>query len=486
MAGETHGPVSSSDGRIPDKEELGSVDRPAARGQGLSNYRRRIAEAWEHFASGEDDVQGVPSSVLQSWHRCRDIYQIDPHLSGAPRSAFHGGHSPVHNGIFAQLGGIAATIVERSGNCLATVTDGDGRILASWGDGITMRKAVESNLSPSFAWSEATVGTNGMGTALAERRPQSVRGPEHWCQALHNWDCMGIAVYDWVTQDPIAALNVSSWQQEVPLQESALSAGIQVVRQGLRERALRDATEVARAFVEADRHTGGALLAIDVAGNVIAANGTARILMSDLPEDFRIDPAGRWRSGHQELGEIAGRSVLRIDKEPGWAGTADLGFLFGRHDQIFNVAPVSSSDKVIGLLLSNGRPRDGAEVINPGGYAHAESAIRGRILGVQDGRILLLHPEEIRYAESARHDVWLMTDHGRVRAQTQGIDKLLRELEPLGFTRIHRSFVVNLSRIREVSHCGRGMLSISTDLGKNEALPVSRGWAAKLRDQLGL
>lgn len=486
MAGEPHGPVSSRDERIPDKKELGSVARTTPRGRGLSNSRRRIAEAWERFASGEDNVPGVPSSVLVSWHRCRDIYQIDPRLAGAPRAAYYGGHPPAHNSLFAQLGGIAATIVERSGDCLATVTDGDGRILASWGADLTMHKAMESNLSPSFAWSEAAVGTNGMGTALAERKPLSVRGPEHWCQALHSWDCMGIAVYDWVTQDPVAALNVSSWEQEVPLQERALSAGIQVVRQGLRERAVRDAAEVARAFVDANRHTGGALLAIDVAGSVIAANDTARLLLSDLPEDFRIDPAGRWRSGHQELREIARRSVRRIDEEPWWAGAVDLGFLFGRHDQMFNVAPVTSSDGVVGLLLSNEQLRDDAEVINPGCDARAEVAIHHRVLAVQDGRILLLHPEEIRYAESARHDVWLMTDQGRMRAQTQGIDNVQRELEPFGFMRIHRSFVVNLTRIREVSHCGRGMLSISTDLRKNEALPVSRRWAVKLRGQLGL
>ncbi len=486
MTGEAHGPVFNTGERIPEKNESVSVARTAPRGRGVSHTRRRIAEAWERFVSGEDNVPGVPSPVLVSWHRCRDLYQIDPRLTGAPLATYHGGHPPAHNSLFAQLGGIAATIVERSGNCLATVTDGDGSILASWGAGLTMHKAMESNLSPSFAWSEAAVGTNGMGTALAEHKPMSVRGPEHWCQALHNWDCMGIAVYDWVTQDPVAALNVSSWEQEVPLRESALSAGIQVVRRGLRERAVRDAVEVASAFTDADRHTGGALLAIDVAGSVIAANNSARKFLSDLPEDFRIDPAGRWRSGHEEMREIARRSVRRIDGEPSWAGAADLGFLFGRHDQMFNVVPVTSSDGVIGLLLSNEQLWDDAEVIDPNRDARAELANRQRVLAVQDGRILLLHPEEIRYAESARHDVWLITDQGRVRAQTQGIDNVQRELEPLGFMRIHRSFVVNLSRIREVSHCGRGMLSISTDLGKNEALPVSRGWATKLRRQLGL
>lgn len=104
--------------QIDSGQERGALARPVHRGRVPSAYRRRIAEAWERFAADDDNVQGVPSTVLLSWHRCRDLYQLDPHLSGAPRAAYHGGHPPSHNGIFAQLGGIAATIVERSGNCL--------------------------------------------------------------------------------------------------------------------------------------------------------------------------------------------------------------------------------------------------------------------------------------------------------------------------------------------------------------------------------
>lgn len=467
-------------------QKSGSVVRSAPHRGHLSEHRRRTMAAWERFVSGDDDVQGVSSSVLMSWYRCRDLYKVDPLLPSAPRAAGQGCPVLLYNSVFAQLGGIAAAIVDRSENCLTTITDGDGRILASWGAGATMRKAGDSSLAPFFAWSESAVGTNGMGTALRQRGPVSVRGPEHWCEALHGWDCMGVAIYDSVTQEPVAALNISSWECEVPVHPSALTGPTEIVRQGLRKRALQDAAEVARAFVEADRHARGALLAIDIAGSIIAVNEKARSFLGGLPRGLMLDPADRWQAERSELREITRRSTLCARREPGWVGAVDLGFLFGGDDQMFNITPLSSPDGVIGLLLSSEHSRDDAERIGAETDAPCTLDLPRRISAVRDGRILLLLPEEIRYAEAVRHDVWLVTDRGRVRAAIHGMDNVERELAPFGFMRIHRSYVVNLARIREISRHGKGVLTLSTHPRKQEAVPVSRRCAVELRQHLGL
>ncbi len=467
-------------------QKSGSIARSVPQGGCLSEHRRRTMAAWERFVSGDDDVQGVSSSVLMSWYRCRDLYKVDPRLASAPRAAGRGRPEILYNSVFAQLGGIAAAIVERSGNCLTTVTDGDGRILASWGAGATMRQAGNSSLAPFFAWSESAVGTNGMGTAFRQRGPMSVRGPEHWCEALHGWYCMGVAIYDSVTQEPVAALNISSWECEVPVHPTALIGQTEIVRQGLRKRALQDAAEVARAFVEADRHARGALMAIDIAGSIIAANEKARSFLGSLPRGLMLDPADRWRTEHSELREITRRSTRCAKGEPRWVGTVDLGSLFGGHDQMFDITPLSSPDGVIGLLLSSEHSRDTAERIGAETDASCTLDLPGRISAVHNGRILLLLPEEIRYAEAIRHDVWLVTDRGRVRATIHGMDNVDRELAPFGFMRVHRSYVVNLARIREVSRHGKGVLTLSTHPLKQEAIPVSRRCAVELRQHLGL
>lgn len=467
------------------EQRNGATRRAIAHRNCLTDHNRRTRMAWEQFVSGDDNVAGISPSILLSWYRCRDLYRVDPRLSGPPRAAGRGCSTLAHNGVFAQLGGIAAALVERSGDCLSTVTDGDGRILAMWGGGPSARKGRESDLAPFFSWSEAAVGTNGMGTALRESGLMAIYGPEHWCQVLHDWYCIGVAIYDSVTHDPVAALNVSSFDHDVPIDPTALTEKTDVLRRELRDRAVRDATEVLRQFAETARRASGALLAVDVAGNVIAANEAARAFFTDLPEGPVLDPAQRHRDTCPELRMVARKSAERARGEPDWAGGADLGFLVGEDSKMFSIAAVRSPDDVIGLLLAEDAANRDTEKVDDEPTPIEVANLPKRIPAVRAERIVLLPPEEIRYAVAARHDVWFITDRGRVRAATHGIDNVERELAPFGFMRVHRSYVVNLGRIREVGERPNGALTLSTDLQRQEAIAVSRRCAIKLRQQLG-
>lgn len=449
---------------------------------------RQVLAAWERFAAGGDDIRGVPQPVLRSWYRCRDVYRVDPQLPGAPRATL-GRHSSAtpHDTVFAQLGGIAAATVAGNDDCLATVTDGNGRILASWGNGPSMRKATDNSLAPLFAWSEPAVGTNGMGTALSQRGPVSVRGPEHWCAALHAWDCIGIAILDPVTRSPVAALNVSSWRHGAPVTSHILVEQTRAVRKGLQYQALRDADDITQAFLRADRHSRCALVALDLAGSVIASNHRARQLFGDLPQCILRDPAQRWRAETTILREIARKATTWSYIEPEWSGSVDLGAVFGGPAEMFNLVPLWSSDCVVGLLLiSSEQCSDEVVAAEDGVDARRAAHVPARVPAVRDGRLLLLLPEEIRYAEAARHDVWLVTDRGRIRANTHGIEQAERELEPLGFMRVHRSYLVNLGRICEVSNQRKGVMTLSTLPHMQERIPVSRRCSVELRQTLGL
>jgi hypothetical protein len=365
------------------------------------------------------------------------------------------------------------------------VTDANGQILASWGSGVAGRKAADCNLAPFFSWSESTIGTNGMGTALMQSWPMSVRGPEHWCQALHGWSCLGMAVYDLATRKAMAALNVSAWESPVPISVNQLAREMYVVHEGLRQRASRHAAEVADAFVEASRLARGALLAIDTGGNIIAANDQARVFLGGLPTSFALDPVQRHREDRSGLTEVAIRAVQRVQAEPEWVGSADLGFLYGGGSQLFEVRPVISAEGVIGLVLSDENGGD-TQAISAETQPASAPAIPSRIVGLRDGRTLLLPPSEIRYAEARRHDVWLATDRGWLRAATHGLDNVLQDLSEFGFVRVHRSYVVNVARICEIEHHGKGVLTLSTRPQNQEAIPVSRRYTTKLKSLLGL
>src|SRR3954454_9280263 len=109
---------------------------PATSGAALSHDNlRRIATARERFAAGADTVHGVRPEILMSWYRCREEYEVDPHMERAPAATEGNGHSIEHDVVFAELGGwaagAAAAVEDLDG--LVTVADSEGRVLASFG-----------------------------------------------------------------------------------------------------------------------------------------------------------------------------------------------------------------------------------------------------------------------------------------------------------------------------------------------------------------
>src|SRR4051795_3264962 len=105
---------------------------PPTNGVGLSGEnQRRIAAARERFAAGADCVQGVRPEILVSWYRCREEYEVSPHLERAPAAAEGAAPSIEHDVVFAELGGLAAGAVREVGDAdgVVTVSDCDGRVL---------------------------------------------------------------------------------------------------------------------------------------------------------------------------------------------------------------------------------------------------------------------------------------------------------------------------------------------------------------------
>ncbi|MFC5823146.1 GAF domain-containing protein [Nonomuraea insulae] len=76
------------------------------------------------------------------------------------------------------------------------VTDGDGRVLWRDGNHSTMRRADTVGLADGHQWAEHSVGTNGIGTALATGRPVHVYSEEHLMRVLHVWSCSAAPVTD--------------------------------------------------------------------------------------------------------------------------------------------------------------------------------------------------------------------------------------------------------------------------------------------------
>ena len=116
------------------------------------------------------------------------------------------------------------------------------------------------------------------------------------------------------------------------------------------------------------------------------------------------------------------------------------------------------------------------------GQGHAPSG--ERIPVEKGGKKLLVPTDKIHFIMAKDDYSYLHTDTDRYLS-TVSLAQLEAKLEPLGFFRVHRRYLVNLSCIREVDPVSGGTLLLTLQ-GEEEQIPVSRRRVASLKKALGL
>jgi transcriptional regulator of acetoin/glycerol metabolism len=79
---------------------------------------------------------------------------------------------------------------------IVILTDPEGLVLATVGNTDFAERASRVALRPGVDWGEATIGTNAIGTAIAETCEISVRGAEHFFGAHHILSCSAVPILD--------------------------------------------------------------------------------------------------------------------------------------------------------------------------------------------------------------------------------------------------------------------------------------------------
>lgn len=443
--------------------------------------------AWERFVRGEDDVRGVRPEVAISWQRCRDQYRVDPFLSEAPAAVAEVDHPLEHDVVFAELGFRAAAMVHEVTKFggIAIIADGNGRVLAEWGDKATLSIAAGNGLAPWFCWSESAVGTNGIGSALGTRNPMIIRREEHWCEAFHDWTCAGVAVRDVVSKESIATLSISCWRGDLPPSASVWLANAAAHTQSRLRGCARDGgTELFGAYNHARGRSSEPLVAVDTAGKVVIADETASVSLGVPGNTPAVDPAVRWNPKLPAFINAVKHATKLASHNPDWVGSTQIFTHLSAEPSPIRIVPVFRHGNLVGHLVAFG-VSDGEQLPQADAVMHPEDQAR-RVVGVRENRMVLLRVPEVLFAESDGNDVVLSTDQGRLRAATPGLDKLDDELTPSGFLRVHRQYVVNLSRVREVERREKGELVLVMDDRENTMVPVSRRNAHAVRRALGV
>ncbi len=121
------------------------------------------------------------------------------------------------------------------------------------------------------------------------------------------------------------------------------------------------------------------------------------------------------------------------------------------------------------------------------GYHPAEAqqpALPFKIPVRLEGRVVLVNPGEILYAEAGEGRAYLHTSTERYPTQFT-LGELEERLSRSGFFRAHRGYLVNLQHVAEVIPYTRNSFTLMLDNEMKTEIPLSKGAAGELRELLG-
>ncbi|MFD4194114.1 sigma-54-dependent Fis family transcriptional regulator [Amycolatopsis thermoflava] len=156
---------------------------------------------------------GVPRHIERSWRRC-----VGEEVPVLPDGIDY--REPEDNR--STLLRAARPVLERLKDSLADVpvamvlSDATGRIVVRHADVRRQRDVMDrACAAEGFDYSEQSVGTNGIGTVLVERRPVLVRGPEHYNALLEELTCAGTPIIEPCTGRVVGTFSLACSTKDV-------------------------------------------------------------------------------------------------------------------------------------------------------------------------------------------------------------------------------------------------------------------------------
>jgi two-component system response regulator LytT len=113
-------------------------------------------------------------------------------------------------------------------------------------------------------------------------------------------------------------------------------------------------------------------------------------------------------------------------------------------------------------------------------------AVFNRLLVRNGTRNMIVDPQELIYATIDSGVITLITTQVEGQSSFRTLEELQAALDPDLFWRAHRSFVVNVNRIREVVPWFKSTYQLKMDDRKASEIPVSRMQSKRLREMLNL
>jgi hypothetical protein len=260
-------------------------------GTDLSTYARELVRMHDAVIGGGRSTLRPRDLVARSWSRVLEG-GLDPGRRSlrnpfAFDDVLRRRHESPLSLVIDELRQIVCSIADAS-QFLMVVTDAEGVILWREGAARVRSRADSLGFAEGAVWTEERVGTNAIGTALAEACPVQLFSAEHFEQQQHPWYCTAAPIHDPCTGALIGIVDVSG--PALTLHPAILALVQTAVR--LEEAQLRRYHEIRLERLRTTAATmlasvDGPLLLVDKHGWVAHAAGVAAPARIAVPQPNR-------------------------------------------------------------------------------------------------------------------------------------------------------------------------------------------------------
>jgi transcriptional regulator of acetoin/glycerol metabolism len=191
--------------------------------------QREVRAAWEKFVERGALSSDLRSSVAASWQRSKNHrVTIDrdraPLVEDAELFRRRSRHASLRHAARRALE-MSKTFLSDA-NSIMILTDPTGLIIDTQGDDRVIDAGRAIHLEHGGRWSEADIGTNAIGAAIAESKPVQIHGAEHFCTRVQRWTCAAVPVHDPCDGELLGIVDISGPANTFNPQSLALAVSV--------------------------------------------------------------------------------------------------------------------------------------------------------------------------------------------------------------------------------------------------------------------
>jgi transcriptional regulator of acetoin/glycerol metabolism len=242
--------------------------------------QREVLAAWERFVERGALSSDLRSSVAASWQRSRNHHvTVDraraPLVADAELFRRRAKHASLRHAARCALENSKTFL--RDANSIMILTDPSGLIIDTQGDDRVIDAGRAVHLEHGGRWSEADIGTNAIGAAIAESKPVQIRGAEHFCSEVQRWTCAAVPVHDPSDGELLGVVDISGPASTFNPQSLALAVAVGHHVEGVLAQSIRQEHEelLCRFLAKRAQWSNDECIVLDRRGTILHATERA-------------------------------------------------------------------------------------------------------------------------------------------------------------------------------------------------------------------